>query len=196
MASRTPAIHPVTTTASAVQDTQLQIDIDDALNLVQLGVWPNQLKHTKQTIQALLSIDLPNPRSASGTPPLRALWIGPRRFWITSQDAALHQKLTAELTTQAAVTLDLSHSRTRIRLAGKPVRTVLAKALPVDLHPQAFPVNRVISSIMHNISISLDYLGEDCFDIYVPRTFALSFFEALQHSAHEFGYQISNKLRA
>jgi len=107
---------------------------------------------------------------------------GPSQLWVVTRpnDNIGREFSTAELVTP------LSHSRTRIAIAGGPAREVLAKGLPVDLHPAAFGPGRFAMTGLHHTPVLLHCTGDDTFHLYAMRTFALSVWEWLADAALEF----------
>jgi heterotetrameric sarcosine oxidase gamma subunit len=108
--------------------------------------------------------------------------VGPSQFWIVgpATDAT-----AAMLQNNCAVT-PLSHSRVRISLSGTPAREVLAKLAPVDFHVSAFTPGTVALTGIHHTPVTVHCTGEDAFDIYVMRTFAMNLWEVVTDAALEF----------
>ncbi|HLY57641.1 MAG TPA: sarcosine oxidase subunit gamma family protein [Stellaceae bacterium] len=129
------------------------------------------------------------PRYAVGTS-LSAIGTGPGRWLLVGEaDApdALRQRLTAETEGLAAVA-DLSDALPMLRLSGSSARAVLAKGLPIDLHPRCFGPGDVASSVVALIPVHLWQLDEvPTYDVAVPRSMAGSFAVWLAESAAEFG---------
>jgi len=107
---------------------------------------------------------------------------GPSQFWIVGPET---DQTATMLQGHCAVT-PLSHSRVRISLAGAPARAVLAKLAPVDFHASAFTQASVALTGIHHTPVTVHCTGEDAFDIYVMRTFALNVWEVLTDAALEF----------
>ena len=108
--------------------------------------------------------------------------IGPAQFWIVGPEK---DDLPARLEGLCAVT-PLSHSRVRIALSGAPARAVLAKLIPVDVHAQVFTPGRVALTGIHHTPVTLHCTGEQSFDIYAMRTFALNLWEVITDAARAF----------
>jgi methylglutamate dehydrogenase subunit D len=125
--------------------------------------------------------------------PAALVGIGPGR-WVFLHDAedstALAATLAAELGAEAAVA-DLSDSRSVLRLWGPQLRAVLAKGLPIDLHPSRFGPGDAATSVIALINVLLWQLDErPCFEIAVPRSLVGSFAAWLGASASEFGMDV------
>ena len=108
--------------------------------------------------------------------------IGPAQFWIVGPEK---DELPARLNGLCAVT-PLSHSRTRIALSGAPARAVLAKLIPVDLHETVFTPGSVALTGIHHTPATVHCTGENGFDVYAMRTFALNLWEVITDAARVF----------
>jgi sarcosine oxidase subunit gamma len=81
-----------------------------------------------------------------------------------------------------------------LRLSGARVRDVLAKGLPIDLHPRAFRTGDATTSIISHIGIQLWQVDDaPTYDIVFFRSLAGSFWKWLTDSAAEYGYRVSNE---
>ena len=108
--------------------------------------------------------------------------IGPAQFWIVGPET---DDLASRLQGRCAVT-PLSSSRVRIALDGAPAREVLAKLIPVDLHPSVFTPGSAALTGIHHTPVTLHCTGENGFDIYAMRTFAVNVWDAVTDAARVF----------
>lgn len=108
--------------------------------------------------------------------------IAPAQFWIIGPP---DDDTAARLEGHCAVT-PLSHSRVRIAIEGVPARAVLAKLIPIDLHEGVFTAGSVAMTGLHHTPVTLHCTGEQAFDIYVMRTFAMTVWDVLTDAALEF----------
>ena len=137
-----------------------------------------------------LGLGLPiGPRYVAGRD-LAAIGIGPDR-WLLIAEASdsypLFQKLANETAGLAAVA-DLSDAFAAMRLAGPAARAVMAKGLPLDLHPTAFAPGDAATSAAALIPLHLWQRDEaPTYEILVPRSLAASFAVWMTESAAEFG---------
>ena len=70
---------------------------------------------------------------------------------------------------------------------------MLAKGLPVDLHAGAFPPGTVVQGAIELIPALVHRplrCGGDRFEIFVARSYAVSFWSWLTDAAAEFGYEV------
>ena len=119
---------------------------------------------------------------------------GPRQ-WIASAEppaaAGFVRDLRARLAGLAAVA-DQSDSRVVLRLAGEHVRDVLAKGVPIDLHPDVFPPGATTATLVVHVGVQLSRLDDaETFELMAPRSMAGSFWSWLTASAAEFGYEVT-----
>lgn len=108
--------------------------------------------------------------------------IGPAQFWIVGPET---DDAASRLHGQCAVT-PLTSSRVRIALDGAPAREVLSRLMPVDLHPSVFTPGSVALTGIHHTPVTVHCTGENAFDIYVMRTFAVTVWEAITDAAKVF----------
>lgn len=113
---------------------------------------------------------------------LTILRTGPSQVWIIGpeEDETPHR-----LQGLCAVT-PLSSSRVRIALQGPPAREVLAKLMPIDVHPSVFTPGRFVLTGLHHTPVTVHCTGVNAFDIYVMRTFALNVWDVVTDAALEF----------
>jgi heterotetrameric sarcosine oxidase gamma subunit len=117
--------------------------------------------------------------------------IGPGQ-WIASAGGVpdFVARLRSDLGILAAV-VDQSDSRLVVRLSGPRARDVLAKGVPVDLHPRAFKTGDVATTVVAHVGVQIDMLDDTpAFQLAAPRSMAGSFWSWLTASAAEFGYEV------
>lgn len=114
--------------------------------------------------------------------------------WLASAEnvEGFATKLRGRIGLFAAVT-DQSDSRTVLHLSGPRVRDVLAKGVPVDLHPDVFKAGDVASTLVAYVGVQLDRLDEATYQLAAPRSMAGTIWSWLTASAAEFGYDVSTK---
>ncbi len=116
--------------------------------------------------------------------------------WIASAEGAeaagFAAKLRARIGPFAAVS-DQSDSRLVLQLSGPRVRDVLAKGVPIDLHPRVFKPGDVAVTLIAYIGVQIDMLDDATYRLTAPRSMAASFWSWLSASAAEFGYDVVTK---
>jgi methylglutamate dehydrogenase subunit D len=109
----------------------------------------------------------------------------------TLADETLARDLAARLKGLASIS-DQHGGRTVLRLSGLRARDVLAKGLPIDLHPRAFGPGSAATSTIAFMGVQL-WQADDAptYDIAVFRSVSESFWRWLTASAAEFGYDVT-----
>ncbi|MEZ5924059.1 MAG: hypothetical protein R3D57_06705 [Hyphomicrobiaceae bacterium] len=180
--------HGVTKPAQGV--TLMEVRDHD---LLQIGAWPETVGAVAKDLAAAIGSAAPVPGGpAVMTATRTAFFIGPDKIWVT---APLTDLLSAKLgklwPSSVAVVTELGHSRTVVRIAGPSARDLLARFLAIDTDPALFPPGQVASAGLHGIGVTLAHREEGgAYDLYIPRTFALSVVEALIEVAEQWGCEI------
>jgi sarcosine oxidase subunit gamma len=86
---------------------------------------------------------------------------------------------------------DVSCGRAALRLRGLRVRDALAKGCPLDLDPRVFPAGRCAQTSIGRVSVILDHVEPEVFDVYVSRSYAGSFWDWLIEACAEYRYAIA-----
>jgi sarcosine oxidase subunit gamma len=129
----------------------------------------------------------------------RALWLGPDHWLIVTgegQGPALAASLKDRLRGLFAAVLDVSGARMRLRLGGAAARQVLASGCTLDLEPPAFPAGHALQTPVGNATVILHCLdagqgeAEPIYDLYLPRSQALSFWRWLEHAGKPYGLSV------
>jgi sarcosine oxidase subunit gamma len=113
--------------------------------------------------------------------------------WIASAEGAEAQNFAARVRGRIglfAAVSDQTDARLVLRLSGPRVRDVLAKGVPLDLHPKVFKPGDVATTLVAYIGVQIDRLDDASFQLSAPRSMAGSFWSWLSASAAEFGYDV------
>jgi sarcosine oxidase subunit gamma len=160
-------------------------------HIVQLAGWANDFAEVVSSLEALIGWQVAGSFGvAAAQGETTIIWTGPERLWIVTPDPAVLTRLPGAIDAGRAAWTDLSHGRTILRISGSRTRALMAKGLPVDLHPRAFPVNAVAISAIHHMDVLVhrrDTPDGDTFDLYVPRGYSGSFWDWISVAAAEFG---------
>ena len=126
--------------------------------------------------------------------------IAPDTWLCSSENPTLLDKANDEVPGQTLYLADLSHAWTRIILSGEESSTLLMRGFPVDLSNAEFPEFRFAKSVIHGMPLLIHRLGKTSakgshdtgaiFDLYVQRSFAVSFWEWLVMHASSFSYKV------
>jgi heterotetrameric sarcosine oxidase gamma subunit len=162
-------------------------------SLAQVEAFATTLSDLEAAVRPMLNADLPDRiGGVVNVHSRRLLKTGPNQFWIISHD---HDDLTSML--QAAVApgvgavTSLSHSRTCIFIEGVPARKLLARGIALDFHSKVFRLGQFALTGLHHTPVLIHRSGENRYELYVMRTFALSIWDWLADAALPFGYEIA-----
>ena len=109
----------------------------------------------------------------------------------TLANEALARDLAQRLKGLASIS-DQSGGRTVLRLSGPSARDVLAKGLPIDLHPRSFAPGGAATSTISLMGVQLWQMDDaPTYDIALFRSVSASFWRWLTASAAEFGYEVT-----
>jgi sarcosine oxidase subunit gamma len=147
-------------------------------------------------IAADWNLELPMTPRRTANAEIAMVWAGPERWMMaTASDEAVAlqdrwDQLAASLDGVAAVT-DLSAAMALLQVMGPRVRDALAKGVPVDLHPRSFATGHVALTSVAHIRVHLWQVADaPSYEIAVPRSFAVSFWEWLVHASAEYGLHV------
>ena len=153
------------------------------LILYQVSAWPETLNDVGVKIAKAINLkEFPSPNKALNESQVALLRIEPLKWWIIGS-------IIIELSPEEGSILDLSHSRTHLRISGNDSISLLNRHLPIDLRETSFPLNSVASTAFHHCSVTL-WRSKNGYELFLPRAFAFSLWEVLLESAAQFGYEI------
>ena len=157
------------------------------LRLHEIAAWPDTLARVgeKAAREAGLK-SAPGPGAAFATDGMATgalLRVEPLIWWRLGGEIP-------HLAPEQGTTLDLSHSRTHVRITGPRAATLLNRHLPLDLRRASFPEGAVASSALHHVGVTLWHSPQG-YELFLPRGFALSIWEVLLQTACQFGAEIA-----
>ena len=166
----------------------IQLQDMHGLILHQLAAWPESLDQVGNLAAGKLGLNeysgpsYASVKSDENFDEVAMLRIEPLKWWVYGAPAP-------ELGPELGATLDLSHSRTHIRVTGSDAATVLNKHLALDLREQSFAINSVASTVFHHVGVTL-WRSVAGYELFIPRGFALSLWEPLVHSSEQYGLEV------
>lgn len=153
------------------------------LVLHQIAAWPDTLDAVaKQAARAAGCETAPGPCKAEVSKLAALLRIEPLKWWLLGAEAP-------EVDAGQGARLDLSHSRTRIRIGGADAAEFLNRQLSLDLRENSFPVGSVASTVIHHVGVSL-WRSDQGYELFIPRGFALTLWQGFVESAEQFGLEV------
>lgn len=153
------------------------------ITLYQVAAWPDTIDAVAaQVAKETGCKQAPGPCQAAVGKQGVALRVEPLKWW-------LYGVASGEIDAEQGTMLDISHSRTQIRVAGPDAVEFLNRHLPLDLREQSFPVGSVASTATHHVGVTL-WRSDEGYELFIPRGFALSIWEGLVESATQFGLEV------
>jgi len=148
----------------------------------------------KAAVAKAYGVDLPESSAVAQGPAVSFIGQGPGQ-WLAVSETLANEALARDLAQRVAGLAsisDQSGGRTVLRVSGKRARDVLAKGLPIDLDPRAFPLGSAATSVIALMGVQL-WQGDDTrsYDIALFRSLSQSFWRWLTASAAEFGYEVT-----
>ncbi len=154
------------------------------LVLHQVAAWRDSIDEVGKSLAKLIGAEtVAGPCNAVSGSKGTMLRIEPMKWWLVGVAAPAFDA-------EKAVTLDLSHSRTRLCVSGDDAAEFLNRHFPLDLRETSFPVGSVASSATHHVGVTL-WRSQDGYELFIPRGFALSLWEGFVESAQQFGVEIA-----
>ena len=164
------------------------------LGLATVGARKGQAVALKEAVAEAYGVALPESSAVAQGPVVIFIGQGPGQWLAVSEalaNEALARDLSAKLQGLASIS-DQSGGRTVLRISGKRAREVLAKGLPIDLDPRAFPLGSAATSVISLMGVQLWQLDDTrSYDIAIFRSLSQSFWRWLTSSAAEFGYEVT-----
>lgn len=164
------------------------------LGIATLAARKGQAAAVKAAVKDAYGVDLPD--NSRCVPGAQASFVGygPGQWLAVSETLkgdALARDLAERLKGLASIS-DQHGGRTVLRLSGPRAREVLAKGLPIDLHPRAFGPGDAATSTISLMGVQLWQTDDaPAYDIALFRSVSESFWRWLTASAAEFGYEVT-----
>ena len=164
------------------------------LGLATVACRKGQAAALSAAVRNAYGVDLPASSRVAQGAAVRFIGYGPGQ-WLAVSEALANEALASELAAKLqglASVSDQSGGRTVLRVSGNRARDVLAKGLPLDLDPRAFPLGSAATSAISHIGVQL-WQADDTrsYDIAIFRSLSESFWRWLTASAAEFGYEVT-----
>ncbi len=170
---------------AACADGEPGVVLEEVTDLVlhQVAAWPDTVEPVGKRVADVVGVDqAPAPRQCVSSATGAALRVEPLKWWLCGVQAP-------ELDAGQGTTLDISHSRSRLRISGVDAAEFLNRFLPIDLREPVFPVGSVASSVIHHVGVTL-WRSAAGYEIFVPRGFALFLWQGLVEVAEQFGAEV------
>ena len=155
------------------------------LRLHQIAAWPDTLTLVAEkaaTAAGVKTAPTFGAGAANAATQSALLRVEPLKWWLLGGQVP-------QLNPDHGTTLDLSHSRTHLRITGKQAAPLLNRHLPLDLREASFAEGTVASSALHHVGVTL-WRSQQGYELFIPRGFALSVWEVLLQTAAQFGVEV------
>jgi methylglutamate dehydrogenase subunit D len=164
------------------------------LGIATVAARKGQAAALKAAVAAAYGVALPVDSRAVQGPQVSFTGYGPGQWLAVSESLAgevLARDLAQRLKDLASIS-DQHGGRTVLRLSGPRARDVLAKGLPIDLHPRAFAPGNAATSTISLMGVQLWQVDDaPTYDVALFHSVSESFWRWLTASAAEFGYEVS-----
>ena len=185
MVNRTSALITKYKIGSVKVDEKITLTFQEMrdLDIKQIAAWPSTIEIIDLKLSNFMNItNAPSFNRSISTNNNHILRIEPLKWWLIG-------KGKIEIESEGGTIIDLSHAFTCIQIKGDNVKNLINRHLPLDLREQSFPVNSIMSSAIHHVSVKV-WRTDSGYRLFIPRGFALSIWEILLKTASQFGYEI------
>jgi methylglutamate dehydrogenase subunit D len=197
MLERESAIRNGLAAGSRLRDNAAGVSLGEVRgwNLLQVAGFGGTVAAVEVALAAAVGVAVPSRigKSAMGDGTLSILRAGPDQFWLigTGELPAREAVIRSAITPGTGVVTSLSHSRTRIFIEGSRARDVLAKEIAIDLDPVGLGVGTFVLCGLDHTPVLLHHTAAERFELFAPRSFALSVWQRLADAALEWGYEVA-----
>lgn len=170
-----------------LQNANIRIEECPLIGHFNLRMDPNS--KYRAAAEAILGARLPDaPLSSTRTEDLTIFWMAPDDWLVLMpfEKAASFETEFRDAMKGHYSIVDVSGGQTVIRLAGISAREVLQKSTMIDVHPEQFPVGKVVGTSFAKSAATLTRVEEDTYDLIVRRSFAEYIWEWLCDASAEY----------
>ncbi len=150
------------------------------LSIVSVTAWRGRIPALAAALHAGFGLDLAAAGRWTGSDVLACIWSAPGHWHIQRQGCGrLADDLAAALGAEAGQ-IDVSDARAALRISGPGAPAMLARLLPIDLHPRAFAPQLAAATLAGHISVQLRQIdAAPSYEIACSRSYAASLWQAL-----------------
>ncbi len=192
MVDQTSALHGYLSPEQFNSSDEFGITLEEItrFSLFQFAGWTDTMAQTAEAvIQSAVASTVPKIGQSTVGDKALVLRVEPLKYWLISDQPMTEFTM---LPSEVGCSLDLSHSRTWIKISGTKANTLLNHFLPIDLRHDKFIQGDVISTAFHHVGVTL-WRTEEHFNLLIPRSFAASLWELLVDSASQFGFEVKTR---
>ena len=169
---------------------QVEFEVLEGMTVAHVAARKGKCDELRKRLAAHLGMDAPLTPNVATSGTTAIVWAGPEQ-WLVLAPATdgrdLERELSGKLAGVASVS-DQSDARTIVMVQGPKARATLAKGLPIDLHPRAFPAKSAAITHAAHIGVTIWHPDDDDrFVVACSRSYAASFWHWLLDAGKEFG---------
>ena len=191
MADQALAAYSAFTNWTPVKSPTLTIGVREDLTMASFAAAKGKADALKAAILKAYGVELPSSPERIQGRDIAFVWYGPDQWLaVAGRGSGAGRDIEMELKpllAGLASVVDQSDGRAVVQISGPRARDVLAKGLPIDLHPRAFKANGV--AITHASHIGVILWQTDAaptYEIALFRSFSDSFTHWLLEAAAEY----------
>ena len=174
-------------------DPGLVIEERTGLGLATVAARKGQAEALKRAVASAYGVELSESSRVAHGPSVSFVGYGPGQ-WLAVSETLGNETLAGDLDENLrglASISDQSGGRAVLRLSGPHARAVLAKGLPIDLHPRIFKPGNAATSTLSFMGVQIWQVDDTpTYDLAFFRSVSASFWHWLTTSAGEFGYEV------
>ena len=160
----------------------------EVVSHIQISSWPDTTPDIERAVAKSAGLSrAPGPGMVNRGKKSDLLRIEPLKWWIIPDHAEIS---LPPLPAEKGMVLDLSSSKTWLKITGSKAATLLNHFLPLDFRKDMFSKDVVSSTGFHHIGVTV-WRNKEGFNLLLPRSFALALFELLKASAYQYGLEIN-----
>ncbi len=164
------------------------------LRILQIATWPDSVGRLSAAfMDAPGGVPAPGPGAWVRWGGGRLARVEPLKWWLVGTGDESSGVVAPEFSPEIAVGLDLSHSRTGIRISGPRTAELLMRFMAIDLRADSFSPGSIATGLFDHVAATVlcdDADGGLQFDLLFPRTFAESCWLELVEAAAQFGVEL------
>ena len=150
--------------------------------LRRIAFWPDRFAGASAALCAELRIAVPAPGRVVEEPALALARVAPTVLWLFDGPRGEAAPFVAP---DDGALAEIGPGLAVLRVEGQDAVPLLARALPLDLRPQAFPSDAVASTAWRHASVTV-LRRADGFDLLIPLSFSEDLLQVLRHHARQF----------
>lgn len=160
------------------------------LTLLHMAARRSKTDALTEAVRAVYGVDLPDKPRLAESRNVAFAWTGPDQWLAMAEERGLpvlERELRAATTGLASI-VNQSDGRTVIAVSGPKARDLLAKHVPIDLHPRVFALGDVAITHASHIGVILWRLDNaPTYELACFRSFADTLWRWLVHAGAEYG---------